>query len=211
MFRRALLFITVVTTLAGLLFVASQETAVAAPNATGTAICPVTSGAGTVSPGLSIPGSPGGVKINFAAKLGTSTGAPCGGSVTTPAGVHVFGGSLVGTGYYNAPSASAHGSSCVNFDGPDKVGNIKVTINWATTGGPIAPTVITYTNNVGTVTGPVNTYDTVKLVAPTAVKSGSFTVGFARTTKIVTTLPAPGLHCVGTTTSFHITGGGVGV
>ncbi len=211
MFRRALLFIAVVTTFAGLLFVASQETAVAAPNATGTAICPVSSGAGTVSPGLSIPGSPGGVKINFAAKLGTSTGAPCGGTVITPAGVHVFGGSLVGTGYYNAPSAIAHGSSCANFHSADTVGNIKVTINWTTTGGPIAPTVITYTNNVGTVSGPVNTYDTIKLIAPTAVKAMSFAGGLARTTKIITTLPAPGLHCVGTTTSFHITGGGVSV
>lgn len=114
-------------------------------------------------------------------------------------------------GYYNAPTAGAHGSSCTNFRGPDKVGSIKVTITWTTTGGPIAPTVITYTNNVGTATGPLNGFDTITLKAPTAVKTGSFAAGVPRTTKIITTLPAPGTHCVGTTTAFKITGGGVSV
>ncbi len=210
MLRRVLLFAAVVPTFTGLLFVASQGTAVAAPLATGTASCLVSSGAGTVSPGLSAGGHLYGVKINFSAKLGSPTAA-CGGAVTTPLGVHVVGGSMVGTGYYNAPSALAHGSSCTNFDGPDKVGTIKVTITWITTGGGIAPTVITYTNNVATVTGPLNGHDTIKLIAPTAVKTGSFTAGAPRTTKIVTTLPAPGTYCVGSTTAFKITGGAVGV
>jgi hypothetical protein len=211
MLRRSLRFVAALVTFTAVLFVTSQETAVAAPLATGTAVCPVAGGAGTVSPGLSAAGHVGGVKINFQAKLRTSTGGTCGGAVITPAGRHVIGGSLVGTGYYNAPSALAHGSSCANFRGPDKVGNIKVTISWTTVGGPIAPTVITYTNNVATVTGPVNGYDTITLKAPTAVKAGSFTAGAPRTTKLVTTLPAPGLHCVGSTTAFKITGGGVSV
>ena len=207
--RKALLYMAVLMAMLGGLFAATQEAAVAAPLAVGTATCHISGGGGSVSPGLSVAGSPRGVKISFQAALATSTG--CGGHVTSPAGVHVIGGSLVGTGYYNPPTAAAHGSSCVNFNGPDKVGNIRVTISWATIGGPIAPTVITYTNNVATVTGPVNGYDTILLKAPTAVKAGSFLAGALRATKLVTTLPAPGLHCVGTTTAFRITGGGVSV
>ena len=165
---------------------------------------------GTVSPGLSAVGSVGGVKINFKGILGLP-GTACGGTVVTPAGVRVIGGKFTGSGYYNAPTATAHGSSCVKFDGPDKVGNIKVNVAWTTVGGPIANTVITYTNNVASVTGPVNGFDTIKLVAPVATKAGSFLAGPLRTTKLVTTLPAPGLHCVGTTTAFKITGGGISV
>lgn len=210
--RKTLLFTAVLMTILGGLFVATQDAAVAAPLATGTATCPVTSGSGTVSPGLSAVGHVGGVKINFKAVLGNpAIGTACAGAVVTPAGVHVLGGTLTGSGYYNAPTALAHGSSCVNFDGPDKVGNIKVNISWITIGGPIANTMITYTNNVASTTGPVNGFDTIKLKAPTAVKAGSFVAGPLRTTKLVTTLPAPGLHCVGTTTAFKITGGGVSV
>ncbi len=212
MFRKAVLFTAVLITILGALFVGSQEAAVAAPLATGTAICPVTSGSGTVSPGLSAAGHVGGVKINFKAVLGhPGSTILCGGTVVAPAGVHVIGGTANGTGYYNPPTAAAHGSSCANFDGPDKVGNIKVTIAWITIGGPIANTVITYTNNVASVTGPVNGHDTITLKAPVAAKAGSFAGGAPRTTKLVTTLPAPGTHCVGTTTSFKITGGGVSV
>lgn len=210
--RKALLFTAVLMTILGGLFVATQEAAVAAPLATGTATCPVTSGSGTVSPGLSTVGHVGGVKINFKAVLGhPGSTILCGGAVATPAGVHVIGGTATGTGYYNPPTAAAHGSSCVKFDGPDKVGNIKVTIVWITIGGPIANTVITYTNNVASTTGPVNGFDTLTLKAPVATKAGSFTGGVPRTTKLVTTLPAPGIHCVGTTTAFKITGGGVSV
>lgn len=128
-----------------------------------------------------------------------------------PAGVHVIGGTFTGSGYYNAPTVAAHGSSCINFDGPDKVGNIKVTVAWTTIGGPIANTAITYTNNVASTTGPVNGFDTLTLKAPVAAKAGSFAAGPLRTTKLVTTLPAPGLHCVGTTSAFKITSGGVSV
>ncbi len=210
--RKALLFTAVLMTVLGGLFVATQEVAVAVPLATGTATCPVTSGSGTLNPGVSAAGHVGGLKITFQGVLGhPGSTLTCGGTVVTPAGVHVLGGKFTGSGYYNPPTPSAHGSSCVKFDGPDKVGSIKVTIVWITTGGPIANTVITYTNNVASTTGPVNGYDTLTLKAPTATKAGSFTAGTPRTTKLVTTIPAPGLHCVGTTSAFKITGGGVSV
>jgi hypothetical protein len=200
------------TTMFGALFATTQQAAVAAPLATGTASCPITSGSGTVNPGLSTTGVPGGLKINFKAVLGhPGSTALCGGTVTTPAGVKVRGGTITGTGYFTVPSPSVHGSSCVKFDGTDTVGTIKETIAWVTIGGPIANTTITYSNNVGSVTGPANGYDTIKLVAPVATKAGSFAAGTPRTTKLVTTLPAPRAHCVGTTTAFKITGGGVAV
>jgi hypothetical protein len=212
MFRKALLFSAVLLTIFGVLFVASQEAAVAVPLATGTATCPVTGGSGTLSPGISAAGHIGGVKITFKAVLGhPGSTILCGGTVVTPAGDHVIGGTLVGSGYYNAPTATAHGSSCANFDGPDRVGNIKVSIAWITTGPAIGNTVITYTNNVASVTGPVNGHDTITLKAPVATKAGSFAAGTPRTTKLVTTIPAPGVHCVGSTTAFKITGGGVAV
>jgi hypothetical protein len=50
-------------------------------------------------------------------------------------------------------------------------------VAWTTIGGPIANITITYTNNVGTVTGPVNGYDTITLQAPVATKAGSSTGG----------------------------------
>jgi len=209
--RKALLFLAVLMMILGGLFVATQDVAVAVPLATGTAACPVTGGSGTLNPGISVGGSIGGVKITFKGVLGLAGTASCGGTVTSPAGVHVIGGSFAGSGYYNSPSFSAHGSSCANFRGPDKVGSIKVTITWSTTGGPIANTVITYTANVASTSGPANGHDTLTLTAPTATKAGSFLAGTPRTTKLVTTIPAPGLHCVGATTAFKITGGGVSV
>ncbi len=139
-------------------------------------------------------------------------GTACSGLVTFPAGVKVLGGTLTGSGYYNAPSAGAHGSSCVNFDGPDKVGVIHETIVWTTIGGPIANTNVTYTGDVASTTGPINGFDTLTLKAPYGVKAAgsSFLVpALPIASKFVTTLPAPGLHCVGTTTAFKITGGGV--
>lgn len=213
MIRRTLVFAAVLTTMLGGLFLATQEAAVAAPIATGTASCPVTSGSGTVSPGLSVAGSPGSVKITYKATIGhPGSTILCGGAVTSPTGVSVIGGTVTGSGYYNPPSASAHGSACVKFDGPDKVGVIKEVIKWITIGGPIANTTVTYTGDVGSTTGPVNGFDTLTLKAPYGVKAAgsSFLVPAAPiTSKFVTTLPAPGTHCVGTTTAFKITGGGV--
>ncbi len=210
MFRKLLLVMAALIVPTALLAIGSQEAAIALPLGVGTANCPVTGGTGTVHPGLTAAGGPGGVKINFKGTLGTP-GALCAGVVTAPAGDHVRGGTFVGTGYYTAPGAGP-GSSCLNFDGPDKVGNIKVTITWTMTGPAIAPTVITYTLNVATVTGPVNGVDTIKLVAPVAVKAGSFVAGPLRTTRIKTTLPAPGALCVGPPhVAFNITGGNVAV
>jgi hypothetical protein len=211
MIRKMLLLGAVLTTIMGGLFVATQEAAVAAPIATGTAICPVTSGSGTVHPGISATGSIGGVKINYKAVLGNpAVGTACSGAVATPAGVKVIGGTLTGSGYYNPPSGN--GSSCANFRGPDKVGVIKETIKWITIGGPIANTTVTYTGDTASTTGPLNGFDTLTLKAPFGVKAAgsSFLVPAAPiTSKFVTTLPAPGVHCVGTTVNFKITGGGV--
>jgi hypothetical protein len=213
MIRRTLAFAAVLTIMLGGLFVATQEAAVAAPIATGTATCPVVGGSGTVNPGLSAPGSPGSVKITYKATIGhPGSTILCGGTVTSPTGVLVVGGTVTGSGYYNPPTAAAHGSSCVNFDGPDKVGVIKETIVWATIGGPIANTNITYTGDVASTTGPLNGFDTLTLKAPYGVKTAgsSFHVpALPVTSKFVTTLPAPGTHCVGTTTAFKITGGAV--
>ncbi len=211
MIRRTLLFAAVLTTMLGGLFVATQEAAVAAPIATGTASCPVVGGSGTVSPGLSLAGSPGGVKITYKATIGhPGTTILCGGTVTSPAGVHVVGGTVTGSGYYNPPTAAAHGSSCANFDGPDKVGVIKETIVWATIGGPIANTNVTYTGDLASTTGPLNGHDTLRLLAPYGVKaagSSFLAPALPITSRFVTTLPAPGALCVGTTTAFKITGG----
>ncbi len=215
MIRRTYVFAAVLTTMLGGLFLATQEAAVAAPIAIGTAICPVTSGSGTVHPGISLAGGIGGVKINYSAVLGNpAVGTACGGAVATPAGVKVIGGTLTGSGYYTAPSVSAHGSSCANFRGPDKVGVIKEVIKWITIGGPIANTTVTYTGDTASTTGPFNGFDTLTLKAPFGVKAAgsSFLVPAAPiTSKFVTTLPAPGVHCVGTTVNFKITGGAVGM
>ncbi len=177
------------------------------PNATGIANCHIYGGHGTLSPGLTPAGSPGGVKIAFAATLNNPTGALCANAnVTSPAGVKIIGGTVTGSGFYNAPPGM-NGSSCANFHGPDKVGTITVRVHWMTIGGPIADTVIVYTANPNTVSGaPV---DTIKLVAPpgTAAKSGSF-VGppTLHTTELVTNLPAPPCG-PGPFATFHISGG----
>jgi len=213
MLRRSLLATAALVVPIGLLVVTAPQAAWALPNAHGTVSCPVTSGSGTVNPGISIAGSPGGVKITFKATLG-NTGALCAGLVTAPAGDKIIGGTLTGSGYYNAPTTAANGSSCANFDGPDKLGVITVVIKWLTTGPPIANTKVVYKNNPGTVAGAV--VDTITLKVPpagSAVKSGSFAfppAGNPRLTKLVTTLPAPGGACTAVPqTTFNITGGTV--
>src|SRR5580698_5118735 len=145
----------------------------APPPATGTAICKIASGSGTLSPGLTPTGTPGGVKIQFSATM--VVGGSCGGSVTSPSGVTVNGGTLQGKGFYNPVPSTGNGSSCANFAGSDIVGKIVVKVNWSVTGPAIAPTKVVYKNNTGTVVG--SGTDTITLKAPsgTAVKSGSFT------------------------------------
>ncbi|HEY2575845.1 MAG TPA: hypothetical protein VGI74_06010 [Streptosporangiaceae bacterium] len=180
----------------------------AAAHASGKVTCFIQSGSGTLSPGLTPAGSAGSVKINFNGKFVTGQ---CSSAVTKPKGDQVTGGTFTGTGFYDAPPAGGPGSSCANFDGPDVVGRITVTIHWTTTGTPITPTAISYASNPGTVSG--SPTDTIVLNAPpgTATKSGSF--GSATTpaiTKMVTNLPGPtcGAGPFGT---FSITGGDVNV
>jgi hypothetical protein len=152
------------------------------------------------------------MKINFSASMSRSTAATCSSAVTLPAGVTVIGGSLKGSGYYLPVAPQTNASSCANFSGTDKVGSIKVIIKWITTGGPIANTVVTYTNLRNTVTGTPT--DTITLQHPpnpgAAVKAGSFSfppAGGPNITQIVTTLPAP-ISCTAVPqTAFTITGG----
>ena len=97
-------------------------------------------GPGRVSPGLTVAGSPGGIKINFQGSLAKGN---CTSAVTQPQGDQVTGGTFTGSGYYTGATAS----SCANFHRVDVVGQITVTITWVTTGTPIAPTTIVYKNN----------------------------------------------------------------
>ncbi len=119
-------------------------------------------------------------------------GGFCGGTVTSPSGVTVNGGTVKGEGYYNPVPSTANGSSCANFAGSDVVGKIKVKVNWAVTGPAIAPTKVVYKNNSGTVSG--SGTDTINLNAPTgtAVKSGSFTTPASpHQLVLVTSIPGP--------------------
>jgi hypothetical protein len=211
MFKKAARILAVAALPAALLVVTEAAPAGAlGPNATGIANCPIYGGHGTLSPGLTPAGSPGGVKITFTATLTSPAGGPCGNAnVVTPAGVRIVGGTVTGNGFYNPPGA-AHGSSCANFHGPDTVGKITVVIHWLTTGGPIANTVIVYMNNPGTVTGAP--FDTITLNAPpgTAAKSGSFTgpANLHKTQLVTNNLPAPPCG-PGPFANFHISGGSV--
>jgi hypothetical protein len=206
MMRRLLMTATAVIIPIGLLIAVDQGTAGAkmAVKATGIANCRISSGTGTLSPGLTPAGHAGGVKISFKAVLAQ----PCpNSSVTKPAGVTVTGGTVSGTGFYKAMAGGA--SSCANFDGPDVVGKITVTVAWATAGPPIADTRIVYKNNPATASG--SPTDTITLLAPpgTATKSGSFTAPASNdTTQITTDLPAPPCG-PGPFSTFTITGGSV--
>jgi hypothetical protein len=172
------------------------------PPATGTAICKIASGSGTLTPGLSSTGSPGGVKIKFTATM--VVGGSCGGSVTSPSGVTVNGGTVKGKGFYNPVPSTGNGSSCANFASSDIVGKIVVKVNWSVTGPAIANTKVVYKNNTGTVAG--SGTDTVTLNAPsgTAVKSGSFTTpNNPHQLVLVTNIPGPTCG-TGTFSTFSI-------
>jgi hypothetical protein len=204
MLRRLVIAACVLIVPMGLLIAVGQGTAVAKmpTKAKGIANCRISSGTGTLSPGLTPLGSPGGVKINFTAALDN----PCpNSSVTKPKGVTVTGGTVTGTGFYNSIAGGA--SSCTNFDGPDVVGTITVTVKWTTIGPPIANTKVVYKNNPATATG--SPTDTITLLAPpgTALKSGSFTAPSSdNTTQLVTDLPAPPCG-PGPFSTFNILGG----
>ncbi|MGO9872270.1 MAG: hypothetical protein ACLPVY_00605 [Acidimicrobiia bacterium] len=188
----------------------------AAVNAHGTVTCRVLpGGSGSVNPALTPAGSPGTVKINFAAQLVPPVGTKfCGGTVTSPAGVKVLAGHLSGGGFYNNVPGFPNGSACANFTHHDNVGSITVTIGWTVSGPPIAGTTVTYTGNPGTVTN-TGGVDTITLHAPlgTAHKAGSFAfppAGLPNTVKIKTTLPASPPPCgPGPFKNFNITGGSV--
>jgi len=181
------------------------------PRAVGTANCPIYSGKGTLNPGLTPAGSPGGVKIAFKATLTSPTGAACANSsITKPAGVTIIGGTVTGSGYYNGPSGASTGNSCSEFDGPDVLGQITITIKWLTTGGPIANTKIVYSGNSGTVNG--SPTDTITLDTPpaaSATKTGSFHAP-ATVHKVQLQTDIPGPACgPGPYSRFNILGGSV--
>ncbi|HEY3833326.1 MAG TPA: hypothetical protein VGO03_13600 [Acidimicrobiia bacterium] len=213
--KRTMIVLAAGVALCAPLLVVGAGPSLASPVAHGSATCRMAlGGGGTVSPGLTPNGSPGGVKINFTAKLVPAPAAKsCNGAVTSPAGTKVIGGVVTGSGFYLPVPSSGNGSSCANFAGSDKVGNIKVVINWTTSGSPIAPTTIVYAGNPGTVTvsGGV---DLITLNTPGSVtKSGSFAfppTGAPHAVKFKTTLPGPGCGA-GPFSSFHITGGAVSV
>jgi len=138
--------------------------------AQGTVTCGGLHGTGALNPGLSVTGSPGGMKINYKATFAGN----CNSNVTTPPGDVVTGGSVKGSGFYDPPPLGGNASACVNFLGGDVVGTIKETIQWTTTGPPIAPTHITYQMQTGTVTAPPAT---ITLVMHTTLSAFEVLVG----------------------------------
>jgi hypothetical protein len=180
------------------------------PKAKGIVNCAIESGTGTLNPGLTPAGQPGGVKISFKASVGTPSAACPNAVVTKPKGVALLGGTLTGSGYYQALAAPASASSCADFDGTDVVGQITVTIAWLTSPpGAIANTTIIYKNNPATVSGTPT--DTITLLAPpgTAHKTGSFaTPASNNTVELVTDLPGPACGA-GPFSTFNIVGGHV--
>jgi len=175
--------------------------------AQGTVTCGGLHGTGALNPGLSVTGSPGGMKINYKATFAGN----CNSNVTTPPGDVVTGGSVKGSGFYDPPPLGGNASACVNFLGGDVVGTIKETIQWTTTGPPIAPTHITYQMQTGTVTAPPAT---ITLVAPpgTAVKTGSFALpAVPNLTQLVTDLPLPSCPAGAVFKTFNIVDGQIAV
>ena len=178
----------------GLLVIADSGPAVAGgpPKAVGIANCNISSGSGTLTPGLTPLGAKGYVKIAFSASL-TFPAAPCVNSnVTFPPGVTILGGTVTGSGIY-APPAGGNASACPNFDGPDILRHLTVSINWMTSGPPIAKTKIVYKGNAGTVSGvPTDTITLDTPPAATATKTGSFAAPpTLHTVQSVTNIPGP--------------------
>jgi hypothetical protein len=196
----------------GVLMVAGSGVTVAKalPKAKGIVNCAIFSGTGTLNPGLTPAGQPGGVKINFTASVGTASAACPNAAIVKPKGVTLLGGVVTGSGYYQALAAPASASSCADFDGTDVVGQITVTIAWQTSPpGAIANTTIIYKNNPATVSGAPT--DTITLLAPpgTATKTGSFAApSSSNTVELKTDLPGPACGA-GPFSTFNIVGGNV--
>jgi hypothetical protein len=204
MWRKSILVGASIVVPAGVFLALTPGIASANPVATGSASCTSVIGSGTVSPGISLAGSPGGVNITFTAKLDACANS----SVTSPAADVITSGLATGSG--NFTTTATNGSKCAKFDSiATSVGVIKVKIHWNATTA-IANTKIKYTGNPAPITGPTNGFDTITFSAP-ATATGSFSAGPPDTVKLVTNLPAPGTHCVGTTTNFKITSGSVAV
>jgi len=209
--RKTLLSAAALVVPAGVLLVAVPDVASAAVVAQGSVNCPIVSGSGTLSPGLTPGGAPGGVKITFTAKVASPAGANCGANVAFPPGLVITGGTVTGSGFYNPPVPAAPGSACPLFAGPDVVGKIVAKVAWTTLGPPIAPSHVVYKNNPGTVV-PGVPGDVITLAAPggTAHKAGSFNLpapaGPPNTIQLKTDIPGPGCG-PGPWTNFNIVGG----
>jgi hypothetical protein len=208
MVRNPFMKVATATLVLGVLTLVGSGVAWAAPVASGTATCPVQSGSGTLSPGLTAAGQPGGVKITFKAKLGPSSTAGCSGSATLPSGLPVVinKGTLTGSGFFNGPG-SASGNSCVNFDGPDILGTIKATVHWVAS-HPIAPSHVSYTGGTPAVSG--SPTDTISLPATgtTTAKTGSLALPpLPDSITLVTNIPSTCLASSPPFTHFTITGG----
>lgn len=205
MWRKSVLVATSIVVPAGVFLALAPGIASANPVATGSVTCTQVTGSGSVNPGISLAGWPGGVKIMFTAKVTGCSGS----TVTSPSGTVLSSAVATGSGYFT--SSAANGSKCVKFDSvATSVGVITVKIKWNVfPSPPIANTKLTYTGNPAPITGPVNGFDTITLLSGAPV--GSFSAGLPDTVQLKTTLPAPGTHCVGTTTNFKIIGGAVAV
>jgi hypothetical protein len=211
MVRKLLVIVSTLIIPTGLILVTGEVAASAygPPKATGIANCHISSGTGTLTPGLTPVGTQGKLKISFTASL---IQGPCpNANVTSPPGVTIVGGTVTGSGVYKAP-AGGNASACADFDGPDILGHLKVTVAWQTTGGNIAKTNINYKGNPGTVSG--SPTDTITLDTPpaaTAVKTGSFaSPSTTHTVQLDTNIPGP-LCGSGPYSTFVITGGVVTV
>ena len=186
-------------------------TAYGPPKAAGIANCHISSGTGTLTPGLTPLGTRGKVKITFTASL-TLPAGPCpNADVTSPKGVTILGGTVTGSGVYTPP-ASGNASACPNFDGPDVLAHLAVTIKWSTSGPAIAKTRIVFKGNAGTVSGAPT--DSITLATPpaiSAVKTGSFSSPPSlHTVQLNTNIPGPGCG-PGRYSTFTISGGVVTV
>jgi len=140
MFRKLAVVSAVVALEVGLV-VGLSGVASAAPALSGNVSCASFVGTGTFGPGLTVAGSPGGVKITYKGTLSGCTG----GSINYAGAIHtVTGGRVKGSGYFTGVT----GSKCANFQGAipvDNVGKIKMKVNW-TLSPPlvVAPSKVTY-------------------------------------------------------------------
>jgi hypothetical protein len=210
MIRRLLVTIGATLSLMGSVVIIGAGTAAAygPAKAAGIANCHIAAGSGTLTPGLTPTGTKGKVKISFTASLTD----PCpNASVTSPSGVTILGGTVTGAGVY-APPVSGDASACPNFDGPDILRHLAVTVAWTTSGPAIAKTRVAFRGGTGTVSGsPTDAITLDTPPVPVVVKAGSFAApSTTHTVQLDTTIPGPGCG-PGPYTTFTITGGVVTV